>query len=517
MNKCLISAAAAVMVLMALQGCGKHYSSAVSSGEQPETASSMLPSQNQEPAVEVPAVLPPAKPIPPAKPSPRIILPEEIRAVWLTTVKGLDWPDAAEGPVLQRLHLRDLIRSIKDAGFNTVFFQVISNADALYPSATLPWSRVLCGTEGVYPGFDPLDEAVKACRKEGLEIHAWLNPLRIGPSSDKRSYGHPATLHKDWVMEYKGNLYWNPGVPAMRGWLSSVAEELVRKYDIDGVHIDDYFYPYGFREDTDNASVDEAAYKAYGNGLPRDEWRTANIDALVRELSDAVHSARPSALFGVSPAGRIVNTVRLYADPGHWAEEGTVDYLAPQIYWDINRTDDAAFPKALSDFAAATAEVPLIPGIAAYKFYSQAEKDAGFFTSMKVFSDEVSIVRGNPRCVGTAWFRAEHVLQPSFKDWIMKGIFAPKVLTPSLGRLGLTLEPVHLEQLPDKSLSWTASEGATDYVLMALSLEDYGLWKGEIIYEGPDLRFSPGPGPCRYVVVARCGAARSGVSNIVGR
>jgi hypothetical protein len=99
----------------------------------------------------------------------------------------------------------------------------------------------------------------------------------------------------------------------------------------------------------------------------------------------------------------------------------------------------------------------------------------------------------------------------------MKGIFAPKVLTPSLGRLGLTLEPVHLEQLPDKSLSWTASEGATDYVLMALSLEDYNLWKGEIIYEGPDLRFSPGPGPCRYVVVARCGAARSGVSNIVGR
>ena len=510
---------AALLAVVLVQSCGKHYKSAVSAPETTvaETPAPTLPTENPEIVIDGPGTLAPAKPIPKAKPAPKIILPEEFRAVWLTTVKGLDWPDATEGPVLQRLHLRDLIRSIKAAGFNAVFFQVISNADAMYPSATLPWSRVLCGTEGVHPGFDPLAEAVRACRAEGLEIHAWLNPLRIGPSSDQRAKGHPAALHKDWVMEYKGNLYWNPGVPAMREWLASVADELVRKYDIDGVLIDDYFYPYGFREDSGNTIVDAAAYKAYGKGAPRDEWRMANIDAIVRELSQAVHSARPSALFGVSPAGRIVNTVRLYADPSRWAADGIVDYLAPQIYWDINRTDDAAFPKALSDFASATADVPLIPGIAAYKYYSQAEKDAGFFTSMKVFADEVSIARENPRCKGTAWFRAEHVLNPSFKEWMTGGIYSSKALTPVLGKKPSTLEPVHLEQLPDKSLSWTSSEGATDYVLMALSLEDYGLWKGEIIYEGPDLRFSPGSGPCRYVVVARRGAVRSDVSNIAGR
>ena len=143
MNKCLISAA--LLALIVVQGCGKHYRSAVSSKETAavETPSATLPAQTPEPVIETPGKLEPAKPIPKAKPDPKIILPEELRAVWLTTVKGLDWPDQSEGPVLQRLHLRDLVRSITAAGFNTVFFQVISHADALYPSATLPWSRVL--------------------------------------------------------------------------------------------------------------------------------------------------------------------------------------------------------------------------------------------------------------------------------------------------------------------------------------------------------------------------------------
>ena len=511
-----VSAILALSILL-LPGCGKKILTSSASPTSPE-AEGTVSETPSDTVVSAPVhrPVPETDAAPPPVPAElETILPEEFRAAWLTTVKGLDWPDASEGPVLQRIHLSEMIRNIKAAGCNVVFFQVVSNSDALYPSALYPWSRVLSGKEGIDPGYDPLAEAVRLCKAAGMEIHAWLNPLRIGPVSDERTPSHPAFRHKGWTFEYQGSLFWDPGVPQVRDMVASVAREIVDNYDVDGIHIDDYFYPYGFREDPSNKKYDALSYSKYSAaGESLDSWRTRNVDCLVKAMSDAVHKARPSAVFGVSPGGRLVNTRRLYADPERWAAQGTVDYLAPQIYWDNNRTDDAAFPVALKDFSAATAPVPLVPGLAAYKIYSEAEQKAGFFLSMDVFSEQVRLTRENPRCIGNAWFRVEHFTAPAFSDYMRSGFYYETALTPRLGASPEVLDPVHLEVLPGRVLAWSACSEASDYVLLSFRREG-DRWRGTIVYEGPERRFKPGPGPVRYAVIARRGAARSGLSEMV--
>ncbi|MDR2770512.1 MAG: family 10 glycosylhydrolase [Clostridiales Family XIII bacterium] len=277
---------------------------------------------------------------------------DEFRGVWVATVQSLNYPSqpTTDPEILRRDALR-ILDNAKDMGFNAVFFQVRPAADALYSSALFPWSKYLTGVQGTAPanGFDPLAFMVQAAHERGLELHAWLNPYRI--TAEERESGaslsanHPARLHPEWAVTHAdGRMYWNPGEPGVQQLIADGVREIVNNYAVDGIHIDDYFYP-------DANFDDAAAFAAYGAGYPsRTEWRNANTETTVRNLYDIVRGSGKNIVFGVSPAGIWANSsttplgsntrggealIQKFADTRGWVKRGIVDYIAPQIYWNI--------------------------------------------------------------------------------------------------------------------------------------------------------------------------------------
>ncbi|MGI5453245.1 glycoside hydrolase family 10 protein [Streptomyces sp. CA-249302] len=276
----------------------------------------------------------------------------EMRGVWVATVTNRDWPSKPGLTVAQQKAelIAILDRAVKDR-LNTVIFQVRPAADALWPSPYEPWSSVLTGTQGRAPGWDPLGTAVKEAHARGLELHAWFNPYRVSNQADptKLIASHPARKHPDWVVTYGGKLYYNPGLPQVRAFVENAILDAVKKYPVDAVHFDDYFYPYPVAGQTFN---DDAAYDRYGSGFPnRAAWRRDNIDKLIRETAARIKEIRPGTQFGISPFGvwrNIATDSRgsdtkagvqtyddLHADTRKWVRQNWVDYIVPQVYWNI--------------------------------------------------------------------------------------------------------------------------------------------------------------------------------------
>ncbi len=276
----------------------------------------------------------------------------EMRGVWLATVANRDWPSK---PGLtasqQRAELLTHLDTAVERRLNTVIFQVRPTADALWHSPYEPWSQVLTGTQGKDPGWDPLGTAVEEAHARGLELHAWFNPYRIANHTDptKLVASHPARRHPEWVVTYGGKLYYNPGLPEVRAFVQDAMLDAVQKYPVDAVHFDDYFYPYPV---AGQSFDDDAAYDRYGGGFPgRAEWRRDNINRLIREMAAGIKEIRPRTQFGVSPFGVWRNASEdplgsdtqagvqtyddLYADTRRWVREGWIDYICPQLYWNI--------------------------------------------------------------------------------------------------------------------------------------------------------------------------------------
>ena len=344
---------------------------------------------------------------------------EEQRGVWLATVVGLDWPRGERSHFVQRSELISNIRDLAAMGCNTLYFQVVSEMDAMYASDILPWSRQLTGVEGMSPYFDPLSIAVRVAHDNGMAIHAWINPLRVSLSdSTFRARTQVKHEHPEWVHDYGGREYLDPGNPEVVQFLSDITREILTRYDVDGIHIDDYFYPDGLREDTRGWSEpgawnDSTLFAAYGNGLSLEEWRFSNIDSVVTTLHRTTHEVRPQALFGVSPQGRVSNTCRLYADPRRWVAQGSVDYILPQLYWSIGRGDFAAFPKVLKEWESVMKGLPLYIGLAAYKhdpMFWRRRVDSGF-RNVEEFGRQIEMVRSCGYAGGHVWFRAQDLLE----------------------------------------------------------------------------------------------------------
>ena len=340
----------------------------------------------------------------------------EMRGAWIATVGGIDWPAQEGNCFTQRANLIDMIRDLGDMGCNTVFFQVVSEMDAMYSSELLPWSRELTGTEGGEPIFDPLSVAVMAAHEYGMKIHAWINPLRVSRSdTTTRAADCIKFVHPEWVRNVNGKEYLDPGYPEVAEFLSGIAFEILTRYDVDGLHIDDYFYPDGLQRD-DSLWDDSELYRQYGGGKTVQEWRYGNIDRIVRTLYDTVHAIKPDALFGVSPSGLIANTSRLYADPRRWAAGGYPDYLIPQIYWSTDRGDNAAFASALGEWKS----------LGAYKHdpaYSRRKKDSAY-KNLSEFAKELEICRNCGYANGHVWFRARYILQEDFFKYISETLYA---------------------------------------------------------------------------------------------
>ncbi|MFG6431640.1 glycoside hydrolase family 10 protein [Roseateles sp. LYH14W] len=327
-------------------------------------------------AAPTPAQTPAATALPP--PPPR-----EWRAAWVATVANIDWPSkkglSAEA---QQAEIRSLCDIAVQVGLNALILQVRPGADALYESALEPWSEYLTGTQGQHPGYDPLATWLAEARLRGLELHAWLNPYRARHSTAKSA---PAATHlsrtqPDWVKRYGDQLWIDPGEPAAAEHTLAVVRDLLTRYAVDGIHIDDYFYPYPV-QDAAKADIDfpdEPSWQKYlvgGGTLARADWRRYSVNRLVQRLYAVVHETRPGTRLGISPFGLPRPDLRppgitgfsqydkLYADVELWLREGWLDYLAPQLYWPRAQTAQAFEPLLQAWQALNPLGRPIHPGL----------------------------------------------------------------------------------------------------------------------------------------------------------
>ena len=295
--------------------------------------------------------------------------PREFRGVWVATVANIDWPSRPGLPAAQQqAEMHAILDRARAIGLNALVLQVRPAADALYPSPLEPWSEFLSGAQGrpPQPSYDPLALWVQQAHRRGLELHAWFNPYRAGHSTSRSA---PAASHvtqaRPGLVRRYGDQWWmDPGEPAAAEQTLAVVADVLQRYEVDGIHIDDYFYPYPVPLPGGGGDLpfpDDAPYERYraaGGLLLRDDWRRDNVDRLVQAMHQAVQRLRPGARFGISPFGLGRPDLRppgiegfsqydkLYADVERWVERGWYDYLVPQLYWAIDRAPQA-FPVLL--------------------------------------------------------------------------------------------------------------------------------------------------------------------------
>lgn len=276
----------------------------------------------------------------------------EMRAAWIATVSNIDMK-AGMNKTQYTQWVQSTLDKLKADNFNTVIFQVKPLNDALYPSKLAPWSSYITGkTQGTNPGFDPLQIMLDEAHKRGLELHAWVNPYRVTMPSQSLSNlaaDNVARKNSNWVVKYGKQYYLDPGLPEVQNYLLSTIEELVSNYDIDAVHMDDYFYPYKIKGET---FQDQQTFKKYGGSFKNiEDWRRNNVNQLVKKVYANIKAIKPHVQYGISPFGiwrnkgqdstgsntnGMSNYDDLYADTRQWIKDGSIDYIAPQIYWSRN-------------------------------------------------------------------------------------------------------------------------------------------------------------------------------------
>lgn len=276
----------------------------------------------------------------------------EFRGAWIATVSNIDWPSKPGLPAIeQQQEFVQLLDKLKAIGCNAVIVQVRPAADALYPSKIEPWSRFLTGRQGEppFPYYDPLLFMIEETHKRNMEFHAWFNPFRALTDSktNPNPPGHVTRKHRDWIITYGDKAYIDPGIPEAREYVIDVITDVVRRYDIDAVHLDDYFYPYRIAGKTFG---DAKSYARYGQGMSRDDWRRNNVSMFISLLNTTIKEIKPYVKLGISPFGIWRNKEQdpqgsetrggqtnyddLYADVLMWIQKGWVDYLMPQLYWE---------------------------------------------------------------------------------------------------------------------------------------------------------------------------------------
>ena len=345
----------------------------------------------------------------------------EFRGVWVATVENIDWPSSNKLTApQQKQQLADILAAHQKTGINAVMFQVRPAADAFYAKSREPWSQWLTGKQGKAPepAFDPLEFALTEAHKRGMELHAWFNPYRA--TKDNRysllSPNHITNTKPEWFFIYGGQKLFNPGLPEVREYIVKVILDVVDNYDIDGVHMDDYFYPYAIAGQKINDAV---AYQKYGGNFKNiNDWRRDNVDQLIKMLTDSVHKHNPRIKFGISPFGVWANQshnpegsvtkgletyYEQYADSRKWIKEGWVDYINPQLYRPIG-DHLIDFAKTLSWWSDNTYNRHLYVGHAAYRIN---EHKLPAYQDPNEMPNEIKLTRNNPRAQGSVFFSSK--------------------------------------------------------------------------------------------------------------
>lgn len=283
----------------------------------------------------------------------------EFRAVWVASVENIDWPSKKGLPVdSQKAEFIRLLEMHLHNGLNAVVVQIRPAADAFFPSPYEPWSEWLTGIQGQPPSpyYDPLAFMIDETHKRGMEFHAWCNPYRAVHTIGKSSIapGHITRQHPGWFVRFQKTLYFDPGNKEVQDYVTNIIRDIVRRYDIDALHFDDYFYPYDIVEGGGPGKdfPDNPSYARYGNGLSKGDWRRANVDSIILRISKVIKEEKPHCKFGISPFAIWRNSTKdpegsltqagqtdydnLYADILLWLKNGWIDYVVPQIYFEFS-------------------------------------------------------------------------------------------------------------------------------------------------------------------------------------
>lgn len=266
----------------------------------------------------------------------------ELKGAWIATVYGIDWPKTQNNIDAQKQEFIEILDKLQSLKFNSVFVQIRPTSDTFYKSKINPWSKYITGTQGKNPGYDPLEFFIKETHKRNMKFHAWLNPYRIttqGTNLEDLSNNHPAKLNPSWALSYNNSLFYDPKNLEVINYIATTVFEIVSNYNIDGIHFDDYFYPY-------NYPLPQGEDK---EGILANSRREA-VNNMIRLVNKVIKSINPCVLFGISPFGvwknkssdikgsetnNLESYYSLYADTLSWIKEGIIDYIAPQIYWTI--------------------------------------------------------------------------------------------------------------------------------------------------------------------------------------
>jgi len=373
----------------------------------------------------------------------------EMRGVWIATVDNIDWPSSKGLDTgTQKKELTGLLDMARQYNLNTVILQIRPAADAFYSSTLEPWSQWLTGEQGKAPEpyYDPLEFAIAECHRRGLDIHVWMNPYRaVFDTGMVTAPDHITRRHPEWFLRYGRTIYFDPGLPQTRDYVAGVVSDVVRRYDIDAVHMDDYFYPYRI------ANVpfpDDSSFVAFSN-LPesgRDDWRRNNVDLIIKQLHDSIKSIKPWLEFGISPFGVWRNRDRdpggsatragqtnyddLFADILKWQEEGWIDYVAPQLYWHIGM--EAANYSVLADWwNQNTLGKQMYIGLAPYRINRKAPVKS--WRSSDEIIRQIELNRTYDHIGGNIFFSAKVLLRNPLrlKQKLMKDLYRFPALPPS--------------------------------------------------------------------------------------
>lgn len=411
----------------------------------------------------------------------------EMRGAWIATVANIDWP-TKQGldEAAQRQEMTDLLDKLQAAGMNAVIFQIRPTADAFYRSTKEPWSHWISGTQGEGPSYDPLQFVIDESDKRGMAVHVWLNPYRVESDTAKGRLAdsHLYKKHPEYFVTYGKARYFNPGLEETREFVSSVVGEIVRNYDIDAIHMDDYFYPYKIKGEE---FPDQAAFEADPRGFTdKADWRRDNVDLIIRQIHDTIVANKPWVDFGISPFGvwrskkddlngsdtygGCANYDDLYADILKWQKEGWVDYVTPQLYWHIG------FPVA--DYAVLADwwnkhnyGSTIYIGQGPYRI-NPTSKDTAWQSEDQILR-QIEILREKPFVKGSMFFSAKSVARnEALKEKLVNGPYAAKALMPESNR-NVRIVPTAPKDLRlshkggNVVLNWTPGENNRRYVVYA--------------------------------------------------
>ncbi|WP_047444984.1 glycoside hydrolase family 10 protein [Alistipes sp. ZOR0009] len=421
-----------------------------------------------------------------AGPAKSIAPKREMRAAWIASVENIDWPSKAGlSAEEQKKELTALVEKLNEVGINTIVLQIRPYGDALYESKIEPWSKYLTGKQGVAPqsGFDPLSFMIEECHKRYMELHAWFNPYRVAKTDDAEvNAQHVSRKHPEWLVTYGKLKVLDPGLPQTREYVTQVIMDVVRRYDVDGIHLDDYFYPYKIKGVEFN---DKSSFAAHSRGFKpsqKNDWRRDNVNLIIKMLADSIHAAKPYVKFGVSPFGIWRNKKSdargsetnggqnyddLYADILLWLQNRWVDYIVPQLYWHIGMKS-ANYETLAKWWAANCHGVPLYIGQGVYKIDAQSKDKA--WADGKEIARQITLNRSIPQIQGSFFYSAKSFMQNpmGLNSKLKKEFYRYPALIPTTPRLD-SIAPAKPTNLVAKKgasiikLSWAAGDStATD-------------------------------------------------------